>query len=187
MMPSKEEAKKQGTVLYTLKNIRSIVNDRNVYHSTFIQQEYAWLWLRLRPGTIVLDIGSAKGDTAIYFAMNPLVDRVISYEISKPIYEIAKKNISESGLEDKIELLNVDARLAMNQLKQKNIAIKCDIEGAEYELFLKTKLDNVYAIQMEFHKGIQNLQELLEANGFSVLVQDDPEYRCMIYAERTSL
>jgi len=49
--------------------------------------------------------------------------------------------------------------------------LKMDCEGCEYDILnavSKEYLSRISAIIMEYHNGIQNLRELLEANGFDV-------------------
>ena len=49
----------------------------------------------------------------------------------------------------------------------KNVIIKSDCEGAEYQIFKDPKdLKEVYAIQLEYHKGYKPLQAFFEKAGF---------------------
>jgi FkbM family methyltransferase len=49
----------------------------------------------------------------------------------------------------------------------RNVMIKSDCEGAEYQIFRDVKsLRNVYAMQLEYHKGHAQLQSLFESAGF---------------------
>ncbi len=75
---------------------------------TFIKQDYAWLAERLKPNTVVLDLGGAIGDSAIYLAGLKNVSRVISLEPVPKVYEIGKKLIAESPerIRNKIEFSN---------------------------------------------------------------------------------
>jgi len=51
----------------------------------------------------------------------------------------------------------------------KNVAIKCDCEGAEHKIFTKdADLSNVYVIEMEYHTGLQKLLTVLKNKGFKV-------------------
>ena len=50
----------------------------------------------------------------------------------------------------------------------KNVIIKSDCEGAEYQIFKNTKdLKNVYAVQLEYHKGYKSLQDFFEKAGLN--------------------
>lgn len=92
--------------LSNLYNVFNVENRRRTLYETFIAQEYKKLYDAIKPDTILLDIGAYIGDTAIYFAMNPNVKRVYSYEPIPKTFEEAKGNISCSSLGYKIFLSN---------------------------------------------------------------------------------
>ncbi len=61
--------------------------------------------------------------------------------------------------------------IAINEiLKGKNkVVIKCDCEGEEYKIFnTNTNLSNVYAIMIEYHRGLKEIPAILKAKGFRV-------------------
>jgi FkbM family methyltransferase len=76
-------------------------------YETFIEQEYLDLYDAIRPDTELIDIGASIGDTAVYFAMNPNVKKVYSYEPVPALFEIAQQNIASSPFIDKIKLFNI--------------------------------------------------------------------------------
>ena len=58
----------------------------------------------------------------------------------------------------------------------KNVMIKSDCEGAEYQIFNNIKdLENVYAIQLEYHKGYKSLQDFFEKAGFRCTCSSEKE------------
>ena len=56
-------------------------------------------------GSIVVDVGANIGDTAIYFALNG-AKHVYAFEPYPYPYGIAKRNIKENGMNDRITLIN---------------------------------------------------------------------------------
>ncbi|WP_231136368.1 FkbM family methyltransferase [Acidianus ambivalens] len=68
----------------------------------FALHEYKFLDVN---GKTVVDIGASIGDTPIYFALNG-AKKVIGFEPFPKIFLIAKKNIEENGLQDKIIMVN---------------------------------------------------------------------------------
>ena len=50
----------------------------------------------------------------------------------------------------------------------KNVAIKCDAEGVERDLFDNTDMKNVYAIMVECHNCKKRVSKVLESKGFKV-------------------
>lgn len=65
---------------------------------------------------------------------------------------------------------------------KKNIAIKCDIEGKELEVFAKnTKLDKVYAIEAEFHDTRKLLIQNLQDKGF--IVRTLEKHKAILFKE----
>lgn len=146
---------------------RRMMTERALLKEVFMYDAYEWLAKELRPNTTLYDLGAAVGDTAIYFSKIKEIKRVYSYEISKQMYEWARDNISKARYKDKITLYNMPACIPRGL--PKNTAIKCDIEGAEHQIFTDdTDLDNVYKVQMECHKGIRELKKILEMKGFKV-------------------
>jgi FkbM family methyltransferase len=78
----------------------------NQMEETFFRQAYYKMYKNITPHTIVLDLGAYTGDTTIYFAMNNNVDRVVAFESNPITFKMLKRNVSFSGLKDKIEIRN---------------------------------------------------------------------------------
>ena len=141
-----------------LENLRLMEIEMSVYKEIFIEEPYFWLYDKItKPNTIVFDVGSCCGESAIYFARNPNVKKVIGYEAERNLYEISEKNVKNSRYSNKIKIMNkklMDFK-EVNLITKSNIAIKCDIEGNEKELFDTFFLSGVLAdtnlIQIEFH------------------------------------
>ena len=166
---------------------------------TFLVRPYQWLYERIKPNTTFIDLGASIGDTAIFFAANEKVRRIIAYEAMPLTYRIARRNLALSPLKKKITLVNsiVSSGSGTRYLKNqrgygnaqlgefdkgskrvkvtnlnallkglKNVAIKCDVEGHELEIFKEARLDNVYAIELEYHDSLPQMARLLKARGF---------------------
>ena len=72
-----------------------------------VKPEYHWLYDRIRPGTTLLDIGAYIGDTALYFANNSNVKRILSYEPIPAFYNEARKSIAQNPYRGKITISNL--------------------------------------------------------------------------------
>ncbi|BFI76530.1 FkbM family methyltransferase [Sulfurisphaera ohwakuensis] len=70
--------------------------------AVFALDEYKFLSVKDR---IVIDIGASIGDSPIYFALKG-AKKVIAFEPFPKIYYLARKNVEENGLSDKIILVN---------------------------------------------------------------------------------
>ncbi len=139
-----------------LEHLRLMEIEMSVYKEIFIEEPYLWLYENItKPDTVVIDVGSCCGETAIYFARNPNVKKVIGYEAERNLWEIAEKNVKSSHYSRKIKILNQKLMNFKEVKADGNIAIKCDIEGNEKELFdtfiFSGLLHNTYLIQIEFH------------------------------------
>ena len=87
--------------------------------------------------TRVLELGTAVGYSAISVASatGAFVD---SIEINEKMYEQAKQNVKNTGLEDKIKLFNADAlEMDINQLTGKYGLIFIDAAKAQYQKFFE--------------------------------------------------
>ncbi len=156
--------------LSALKRIHELEIQAGQFREVFMDQQYYWLWSRIMPHTTLFDIGTQFGDTASYFATNPNVDKVITYEIDPKVKAYAQNLLAHSPLLPKIEFrgeANVSV-LAADLVGLKNIAIKCDIEGAERDLFSHANLSKVYAIQLEYHDCLKEVGRVLRHHGFKV-------------------
>jgi hypothetical protein len=143
------------------------------YREIFLDQTYKWLYERIKPNTLLLDIGASIGDTAIYFSMNLNVKEVWSYEADDKRYRKLLESIVHSRF-SKIRPFHSRVQSLQDVLSKvvyqnAPVAIKCDVEGDEYKLFTKeTQLRNVYAIMLEYHFGYRRLEAVLKDKGFTV-------------------
>ncbi|MDE1767109.1 MAG: FkbM family methyltransferase [Thaumarchaeota archaeon] len=168
----------------------------------FIQQPYLWLFNKIKPKTTLLDIGAFIGDSAIYFGQSNKVNNILSFEPIKSSYNEALKNIDKSPFKGKIKIYNAAVSnfkgkitvpskgfghtklndkaehsvnvIDLNSITKgiKNIAIKCDVEGMEIEIFKNANLKNVYAIQIEYHDTRELLTSILKSKGFKINIKD---------------
>src|SRR5271157_5739732 len=68
---------------------------------------YYWLLSDIPKNSTVVDIGAFFGESAVYFATNPNVKKVLAYEASEGSYLVAKGAIARSPCAEKIELHNL--------------------------------------------------------------------------------
>lgn len=86
-----------------LADARMAVYFRWEFTEIFIEQPYKWLWDEIKADSTVIDIGANIGDTTLYFAMNPNVKRVLSYEPNLILSKLAKEHFAMSPLNYKID------------------------------------------------------------------------------------
>jgi FkbM family methyltransferase len=194
--------RKPRLILDAIVNLRSRLADWAAMEETFIRQVYRPLFAHLRERTVLIDIGSYIGDSAIYFAQSPLVKCVIGFEPMLSSYRRAVENIDVSPFRNKITMINAAVggasgtrevgnhgsavsrlegrghRIKVETLKDiiqdaENVAIKCDCEGEETEIFEAADLGNVYAVQLEYHDTRDAMATILKRNGFQIKYLDD--------------
>ena len=187
--------KNPKAAIKVMKEMRQRVKFYSHFQEVFVTQSYYWLYTQIKPHTILLDIGAFIGDTAIYFAMHPNIDKIIAFEPHNRTFKILKENIDKlpQSFKEKIIIENkavidkngfvgvsekhitgfnkvcsgggkiiatsLDTELKKLNIAGSHIAIKCDTEGSEYKIFANSNLKNVYALQIEFHKGYKNLSK----------------------------
>ncbi len=195
---------------YHLMHPRKAFNKLNYYielasrfEEIYIKGVYQLLYDSIRPGTTVLDIGAAIGDTAIYFAMNPNAKKVISYEPFPRAFSLLLQNTRKypkieckqlaigkhqiKHIKDKKSYgINYDSEegstgekiesitLAEALKGLTNVVIKSDCEGAEGYMFNDADLSEVYAIQLEYHNNRGDTVSSLEKKGFKIIQEDNP-------------
>jgi methyltransferase, FkbM family len=146
-------------------------------------------------GRVVVDVGAGIGDSPIYFALNG-AKKVYAFEVNVPYLEKMEKNIRENDLKDVIEPIRCECGLSNNldviTLKY-NIpyesVLKVDCEGCEYGFFSTApprSIGRYQTIIIEYHEGVQHLEDLLRASGFNVTVKGNKKIG-LIYARRLTL
>jgi hypothetical protein len=167
--------------LYTYVSLLNLLGGGEVfaYREIFKNQVYKWLYDRITPNTLLLDIGANIGDTAIYFAMNKNVREVWSYECDNKTYARLEETLKHSGFNKRVSPHHMKVTSLDEILSKatKPVAIKCDIEGGEYKLFTKdVDLSKVYAIMMEYHSGLNPIVQNLKAKGFKVSYTEPTQF-----------
>lgn len=121
----------------------------------------------------ILEIGTLVGYSAILMADNlPENGEIITLEVSRPSFEMAKANIQKAGLEDKIKIIFGSALKIIPELDEKFDFVFIDAEKKEYLQYLKTvesKL-SVRAVVVadnvgKFKKKVQDYLEYVQSNG----------------------
>jgi hypothetical protein len=156
------QAIRRGLSIYHRSKEQTILSD------TFIEQTYYPLVRLLKPNTNLLDIGASIGDTAIYFSQFREVEHVYAFECDRKIWERGAENVKLSPFSHKISFYNkkADAEAIKGYLVLGDIAIKCDIEGGEAELFEGLDMKQIYAVIMETHDTKEKMIKLLKDDGF---------------------
>ncbi len=159
-------------IVMTVIGVYGRYSELSVFKETFLEGEYAWLYNQINQQSVVVDIGSNVGDTAFFFLTNNKVKKLIGFEVDGKAFGRCKQIFTRLN-QDRALFLNKKADLSvMNKiLKDQNfpIAIKCDIEGGEYDIFREgLDLKKVYAIEMEYHYDVQKIKSFLESEGFTV-------------------
>lgn len=169
-----ERRRKYSLELEKRKDEATFRNDANgnVYE-IFVQQPYKKLHVE---GSIVLDIGSASGDTAIYFHARG-AKKILMFDISKEKNALAKKalkvnrignaEVMGSGLGDGLTIDTIMAGIPSSE----RIVMKSDTEGYEYKMFAEASIDALQRLDeivIEYHYGYKDIEKKLREAGFKV-------------------
>ena len=114
-------------------------------------------------GHIVIDVGAAIGDTALYFC-GLGAKRVYAFDPDKASAELARENVSLNGLEGHIIVLeqaatadSIDDIIKSTIPDDQRFFLKVDCEGCEYELLRellsKNSLSRIDEVILEYHVG----------------------------------
>ena len=92
-----------------IKEMRQRVKFYSHFQEIFFDQSYYWLWSQIKPHTILLDIGAFIGDTTVYFAMHPNIDKIIAFEPHDKTFKILRENLDKLPLniKKKIKIENI--------------------------------------------------------------------------------
>ena len=159
----------------------SKINYQYLYNSfveTFVQQQYRWLVQNLRPNTTAIDLGAQAGDSTFYlfYKGKGRIEEIWAYEPDDTFFALLYKNIQLTNIKHRIpNIIPLHIKAPEPFIRdlgnKKNIIIKCDIEGAEHNVFTKyADLTEVYKIQLEYHGGPKDLPDVFRSKGFKVKI-----------------
>lgn len=137
----------------------------------------------VRPGAVVADIGTDHAYLPVFLIKNGRAERAIAADINQGPLDRARKNVRESGLEDKIELYLTNGLSGLENVGATDIAI-CGMGGElickiiENAPFVFAK--NIRLILQPMTKS-EELYRYLLRSGFAVigetLAKEDRVYR----------
>lgn len=105
--------------------------------------------LPMRPYRRVLEIGTAYGYSSIFFANLMPECRVTTVELSDTNYQIAKDNVWEQSLENRIDIIHGDGISVLDEMIQKR--------GSEQEPFDLIFIDAAKSHYMDFFQRAEEL------------------------------
>lgn len=126
------------------------------------------------PGSIVADIGCDHAYLSIYLIRNNICDRVIACDINKGPLDIARINVSDVELLDKIELRLSDGLHEIHAGEVDSVVIagmggkvmaKIIEEGSEV-------LEKVHEMILEPQSEVPFFRHFLEENGYRIISED---------------
>lgn len=175
---SYDNAKNGAVLIRTPSGLRIQTYSNKSY--SFVLDEIFLMNVYGRPNLenrVVIDVGAGIGDTAIYFVSQG-AERVYAFEPDIERYHLAENNIALNKFENKITLFNTKAtassfRNIISEHGLKNVFIKIDCEGCEYEIIENTDdntFENIGDIVIEYHDGRARLVKRLSELGFKVSV-----------------
>lgn len=161
------EEKMQKSKTEILENIKKEALENHVPILQDVSLELIEVVLRIKRPNKILEIGSAVGYSAIQFSkfLDGEDSKIKTIELKEDMYNIAKNNILQMGLEEKIEIVNADATKylsTMDENKESFDVIFIDAAKGQYLVFLEQAIrlaknnaviiaDNVY-----FHGRVLN-------------------------------
>ena len=120
-------------------------------------------------GKVVIDVGAAIGDTAIFFKKCG-AKTVYGYELDDARVRIAQKNIKMNGMDHSVVVYNKKATAEeLHKLMatiNDPIFLKLDCEGCKYGILPKLDMSKVTDVILEYHGKPGPLMEVLGKAGF---------------------
>lgn len=105
--------------------------------------------LPMRPYKRVLEIGTAYGYSSIFFANLMPECRITTVELSDTNYQIARDNVWEQGMEDRIDIVHGDGISVLDDMIQNGVS--------ENEAFDLIFIDAAKSHYMDFFKRAEKL------------------------------
>jgi hypothetical protein len=141
-------------------------------NETFEEKVYGTLDLK---GRAIIDAGTYMAETCLYFVKQGAA-KVFGFEIDMEYYNIGQENIKLNNMTDKIQLFHQPAtseaiRNLITQYDLKDIFLKIDCEGCEYEILENADpitFKNINDIVLEYHRQPEPLIRKLTKLGYNV-------------------
>lgn len=160
----------------------NVTNQIDLYmlDEKFILQDYHYFTLNGLVKTVVFDIGMNNGYASLYFASRPEVDKIYSFELFKPTYDIAMRNFElNKELSKKIKAFPFglsNQREEKECLYSKSHPTACGF--SDVKLF-DSKLTDVIPIVCEVKKASEILNEIyveeISGRGGNIVLKIDVE------------
>ena len=122
-----------------------------------------------------------NGETSLYFESHrSAAGSILEVQYAPDTLRAKQRTMS------RVKLISIaDVVKGLNQL---DLVVKCDAEGAEYriiqEFIRKFRGKQKVVLYIEYHRGKQNLIEILENAGFATKVQEKDEFMGLITSIR---
>jgi hypothetical protein len=172
--------KNNATIVHTPGGLQLMIR-RPIYSfvldEIFLMKVYGEPDLRERSA---IDIGTSLGDSTLYFASLG-AKRVYGFEPDISLYELAKENVKLNNMDDRIQIYNTKAtgeslRNLILQYELKNVFLKIDCEGCEYEVIENADdltFEKIKDVVIEYHNSPKPLMQRLTRLGFKVRQQKE--------------
>ena len=143
---------------YVEEHIRSLIpkNDEllssmreyaNINHIPIVEEEtekFIKFIIEIKRPKKVLELGTAIGYSAISFTENSTVENFKTVEIREDMVKIARENIKNKNLEDKIEIINMDAyEFLLSMQDEKFDIIFIDAAKGQYEKYFNLAVNHL--------------------------------------------
>ncbi len=107
-------------------------------------EEFINFLISMKKPKKILELGTAIGYSSISFAKrNKCIEKIDSVELKEEMVEIARKNISDVGLDEIIRVHNSDAYDFLVDLEEKYDLIFIDAAKGQYEKYFDSALKNL--------------------------------------------
>ena len=125
-----------------LKNIKDSALKDNVPILQDASMDLIETVLNLKKPNTILEVGTAVGYSAIMFSkyLSGESSKITTLELNEERYNIAKKNISDMELNDKIDVVLCDATKYLKELNGTYDVVFIDAAKGQYNIFLEEAL-----------------------------------------------
>ena len=107
-------------------------------------EEFINFLISMKKPKKILELGTAIGYSSISFAKrNKCIEKIDSVELKEEMVEIARRNISDVGLDGIIHVYNSDAYDFLVDLEEKYDLIFIDAAKGQYEKYFDSALKNL--------------------------------------------
>lgn len=128
-------------------------------------------FVKVKLGGSVIDLGTGNGIIPLILSHKTMAKKIIGLELQEDVYQLAKKNIELNGLNDRIEIFNMDIKSAPEAFGCRSFSTV--VSNPPYMAISSGVKNHIDAKSISRHETTANLSDFMEVSSKLLFDQGD--------------